>query len=175
MDARSPRWRQITPSQHAWEADALDYLRNQLPDREPYKAWANFEFTSPEGRIYEVDALVITPSGIFLIEIKSRPGHVTGDSATWRWSNERNIITVDNPLRLANYKAKVLKSLIQSSGPWRQRKGADFFIESLVFLSDPALTTQLAADGRMNIVVRDRTADDKAAGPGIKGDRKSVV
>jgi serine/threonine protein kinase len=169
MDAKSPRWRQITPSQHAWEADALDYLRNQLPDREPYKAWANFEFTSPEGRVYEVDALVITSSGIFLIEIKSRPGHVTGDSATWRWSNERNSITVDNPLRLANYKAKVLKSLIQSSRPWRQRKGGDFFVESLVFLSDPALTTQLAADGRTNIVVRDRTPDDKAAGPGIKG------
>ena len=122
MDAKSPRWRQITPSQHAWEADALDYLRADLHDRDPYRAWSNFEFSSRDGRVYEVDALVITASGIFLLEIKSRPGTVTGDSATWRWVTEgrRGALVTDNPLRLANHKAKVLKSLIQSTASWRQ-------------------------------------------------------
>ena len=141
MDATSPRWRQITPSQFAWEADALDYLRALLPDRDPYRAWANLEFTSREGRVDEVDALVITPNGIFLIEIKSNPGTVSGDSATWRWTSDRGTSTRDNPLRLANYKSKVLKGLIEQSGPWRQKRLAPIFIEPLVFLSAPGLVS----------------------------------
>ena len=73
MDAKSARWRQITPSQYAWEADALDYLRSILPDRDPYRAWANLEFTSREGRIYEVDALVVNPSTSPSASSGSRP------------------------------------------------------------------------------------------------------
>ena len=170
MDARSPRWRQITPSQFAWEADALDFVRERLPDRDPYRAWANFEFTSGEGRVYEVDLLVFTPNGTFLVEIKSRPGTVSGDSATWRWSSERGgTFAVDNPLRLANYKAKVLKSLIQATPVWRQRRGGDFFIEALVFHSAPDLTTRLSPDGRPNVVVRDRGEGDTSGGVGVKG------
>jgi ATP-dependent Lhr-like helicase len=37
-------WQQITPSQYPWEREALDYLKRRLPDHEPYRAWANFEF-----------------------------------------------------------------------------------------------------------------------------------
>lgn len=169
MDAKSPRWRQITPSQYAWEADALDYLRTLLPDRDPYRAWANLEYTSREGRVYEVDALVITPNGIFLIEIKSTPGTVSGDSATWRWANDRGTSTRDNPLRLANYKAKVLKGLIEQSGPWRQKRMSPIFVEPLVFLSAPGLTSKLSADGRVNVVVRDPEEGQAPAGPGVKG------
>jgi hypothetical protein len=30
-------WKQITPSDYAWEQEGLDFLRRQLPDHEPYR------------------------------------------------------------------------------------------------------------------------------------------
>ena len=74
------RWQAVSQSQFAWEREALDWLRNPLPDREPWHAWTNFEFIDEEGKVNEVDALILTPAGLFLIEIKSRPGVVTGDA-----------------------------------------------------------------------------------------------
>lgn len=38
------RWKEIAPSQFAWEREALDFLKAELPDCEPYRAWSNFEF-----------------------------------------------------------------------------------------------------------------------------------
>src|SRR5437588_11946780 len=68
------RWNTITPSQYPWERAALDLVRAGLPDHEPYRAWANFEFQAPDGAIYEVDLLVLTKQGFWLVEIKSRRG-----------------------------------------------------------------------------------------------------
>ncbi|MEZ6051270.1 MAG: NERD domain-containing protein [Planctomycetaceae bacterium] len=56
-----------------------------LPSHDPYRAWANFEFIADDGSINEVDLLVFTPQGFFLIEIKSRPGRLFGDAGTWTW------------------------------------------------------------------------------------------
>src|SRR5438270_6781534 len=39
-----PRWNIITPSQYEWERRGLDFIRTGLPDHDPYRAWANFEF-----------------------------------------------------------------------------------------------------------------------------------
>ena len=71
-------WTEISPSQFAWEQEALEFIRQQLPDHEPYRAWSNFEFIADDGSINEVDLLVLTPKGFFLVEIKSRPGRLTG-------------------------------------------------------------------------------------------------
>lgn len=49
------RWKTITPSNFPWEREALDFVREHLPDREPYRAWSNFEFISEDGTINEVD------------------------------------------------------------------------------------------------------------------------
>lgn len=77
------RWTAIAPSQYPWEREALDFVRERLPDHEPYRAWSNFEFIADHGRIYEVDLLVVSPKVAFLVEIKSRPGTLAGDSHTW--------------------------------------------------------------------------------------------
>src|SRR4051812_5861241 len=82
MDAHSERWRQITPSAFPWEREAQDFVREGLPDHEPYRAWASFEFIE-NSAIGEVDLLVCSPVGLFLVEIKSWPGHVDGDAGTW--------------------------------------------------------------------------------------------
>ena len=67
----SPRWNIITPSQYEWERRALDFIRTGLPDHDPYRAWANFEFQADGGAIYEVDLLVLTKQGFWLVECKS--------------------------------------------------------------------------------------------------------
>lgn len=76
----------------------MAFIRERLPDRDPYRAWANFEFIADDGSVNEVDLLVLTPKGLFLIEVKSRPGQVTGDAGTWTWLHEGRQIPVDNPL-----------------------------------------------------------------------------
>jgi len=52
-----PRWNIITPSQYEWERRGLDLIRTGLPDHDPYRAWANFEFQTSDGAIHEVDLL----------------------------------------------------------------------------------------------------------------------
>ena len=66
MPMSSERWKQITPSQLPWEREALDFMRERLPDLDPYRAWANFEFIAGDGTINEVDPKAC-PARIFLI------------------------------------------------------------------------------------------------------------
>ncbi len=74
-------WITVTESQYPWERDALEFVRNQFPTHEPYRAWSNFEFIADDGSINEVDLLVCTPQGFFLIEIKSRSGRFAPPTA----------------------------------------------------------------------------------------------
>ena len=63
---RAPRWTAVSQSAFEWEREAIEFLRDHLPDREPWRAWSNFEFIDDEGRVNEVDALVLTPAGLVL-------------------------------------------------------------------------------------------------------------
>lgn len=99
-------WKQITPSDYAWEQEALGFVKAALPDHEPYRAWANFEFITKEGFVNEVDLLVHTQKGLFLVEIKSHPGVMKGDAGTWVWeSPEGKRKAFDNPLLLTDRNA----------------------------------------------------------------------
>jgi hypothetical protein len=138
MKPDSPRWKVCAPSRYAWEREALDFVREGLPDHEPYRAWANFEFLTGEGQVYEVDLLVLTKAGFWLVEVKSRPGAVSGDVHTWTWTSaDGRRITLDSPLLLANRKAKALASLLRSKPDIRKLKTALPWLDALVFLSDP--------------------------------------
>ena len=166
MISTSERWKEITRSQFPWEQEALAFIRDRLPDQEPYRAWANFEFIADEGSINEVDLLVLTLRGFFLVEIKSRPGLVKGDAGTWTWHHEGRQISTDNPLLLANRKAKRLIGLLR-----RQKACSKIrlpYLEPLVFLSAPNVNCQLDPVVRQGVHVRDvdPTADDPGR-PGI--------
>lgn len=76
----TPRWKSITPSQYEWERRGLDFIQTGLPDHDPYRAWANFEFQTADGAIYEVDLLVLTKQGFWLVECKAWSGRISGDS-----------------------------------------------------------------------------------------------
>jgi nuclease-like protein len=87
-------WTTVAESKYPWERDALSFVRRKFPEHEPYRAWANFEFIADDGSINEVDLLVFTPMGFFLVEIKSRPGRVFGDAGTWTWETDGKLSTV---------------------------------------------------------------------------------
>ncbi len=156
MDATSARWRQITPSQFQWEAEALDYLRAHLPDADPIQSWANFEFVSG-GSLNEVDLLITTRKGFWLIEIKSHPGKITGGQSLWTWHRpDGSKSTFDNPIFLANLKAKRLKGLLQHK--WadkdRAKVGPVPFVKVLVFLSAPDVDVSLSPDLAAHVCLR---------------------
>jgi serine/threonine protein kinase len=152
-----PRWNIITPSQYEWERRGLDFIRTGLPDHDPYRAWANFEFQTDDGAIYEVDLLVLTKQGFWLVETKAWAGRIWGDSATWTCSHEGRTRSEDNPVLLANRKAKALASLLKAQSavskvrlPW---------LDALVFLSADNLQFDLTGPARNRVLLKDRPAD----------------
>lgn len=161
---KDPRWTAISESNFAWEKEALDWLRDRLPERDPWHVWSNFEFIDDEGKVNEVDALVLSPVGIFLVEIKSRPGMLTGDAHTWTWRTDGRDYAYDNPLILANRKAKRLATLLRRQSSVIKAKSRVPFIEPLIFLSAiNANTFKLSGNGRSGVFLKgrpDTTNDD---------------
>jgi serine/threonine protein kinase len=154
---KDPRWTAISESNFAWEKEALDWLRNLLPDRDPWHVWSNFEFIDDEGKVNEVDALVLSPVGIFLVEVKSRPGVLTGDAHTWTWRTDGRDYAYDNPLILANRKAKRLATLLRRQTSVIKAKSRVPFIEPLIFLSAiSADSLKLAGNGRSGVFLKGR-------------------
>lgn len=149
-------WKQITPSDYAWEQEALDFVKAALPDHEPYRAWANFEFITKEGFVNEVDLLVHTPKGLFLVEIKSHPGVMKGDAGTWVWeATEGKRKAFDNPLLLTDRKAKKLASLLQAQDAARKSSKERIpFIAPVIFLSAPNIINKLEGNGRKQVYTR---------------------
>ena len=164
MDAASPRWREITVSEYPWERDALAFVRGRLPDIEPYQVWSNFEFIADDGSINEVDLLALTPKGFYLVEIKSAPGVVEGDRGAWTWKHEGRVRTVDNPLLLANRKAKKLIALLRRQPAMRTARSP--FLEAHVFLSHESGDCRLPPELRDRVHLRD-AGTGRAERPGI--------
>jgi serine/threonine protein kinase len=157
-------WIAISPSRFAWEQEALDFIHEKFPASPDYLAWSNFEFIASDGSINETDLLIASPWGVFLIEIKSRPGRISGDNGTWTWVGEDGRrFTDDNPILLTNRKCKRLKDLLGRQTAFRNRTVP--YIQHLVFCSAPNQVVQLAQDARNFICVRD--SEDKSR-PGIR-------
>ena len=163
----STNWTSFAESPYPWERDALDFVRERFPSYEPWRAWSLFEFLALDGSVNEVDLLVYAPFGFFLVEIKSRPGRVTGDAGTWTWETDGRLRSTDNPLKLVNFKAKKLADLLNHQSA-AKRGGRVPFIEPLVFLSAPDLKCDLADTARLRVCLRDRdAADGRSPHPGI--------
>ena len=155
-------WTTVSDASYDHERAALAWLRSRLPEREPYHVWANFEFTTLDGQLYEVDALAITDNGVHLIEIKSFNGTVAGDAATWELTSPSGKFRqIDNPRILANRKAKKLKSLVEKAKAFSKSRGSVPYVDACVFLSDPTVRSELTVQGRHNIFGRDAERDDE--------------
>lgn len=162
-------WNEVSPSSFEWERDALRFLREGLPNHEPWRVWSNFQFIARDGSVNEVDALVLGKLGCFLVEIKSHRGVVTGDQRTLRFQQGAGPpAIIDHPHYLANLKSKRLKSLLQGSKTFgRGSRIVVPFIEPLIFLSH-ASGSELDAPADSHVVLRDRDAtEDRPGRPGV--------
>lgn len=147
-------WTAVTPSQYPHEKEALEYIRAFLPDHEPFRAWSNFEFIADDGSINEVDLLVLTSVGFFLVEIKHWAGEIAGDQQVWKITRDGRTRTVDNPRLLANRKAKKLKSLLEQHVKSTSLKLP--FLDALVFISHEDAVLHLEGPARAFVCLRDR-------------------
>ena len=146
---KTPRWREVTPSEYPHEREALDYVKSRLPDNEPFRAWSNFEFIAGTGTISEVDLLVVSLHKIYLVEIKSWHGTITGDAGTWRRQVGDKTFYVDNPVILANRKAKKFASLLQRQPALRKERVPR--VEAVVFLAGSAVRCNLEDTARTGV------------------------
>ncbi|MDG4799323.1 BREX system serine/threonine kinase PglW [Micromonospora sp. WMMD980] len=152
MREDSPRWEQINASSYTWEQDGLRELAGYLPDTEPYHVWANVEFVGADGSINEVDALVLTPSGLYVLELKHWQGEIRGDGTQWvRRAPNSRLIPEDNPYILANRKAKRLGSLIRHYAKQQGRQDETPFVGAAVFLHARATRAELDAIGSQHV------------------------
>ncbi|MEV4372947.1 BREX system serine/threonine kinase PglW [Nonomuraea sp. NPDC049637] len=159
----SHRW-QGPRSTFPWEEEALKHIRDRMPDAEPYRAWQTFTFTAQSGHPREVDLLIVTQGGLYLVEIKSHPGKVVNQGSTWLFSSDR-VRSIENPLELTNQKCKELKSQLEwAIGQLGLRNLRLPYIAPAIFLSDPTLESRLDDIQQLNVYGR----DDKNTGlPGI--------
>jgi serine/threonine protein kinase len=146
------RWKQLAESRYAHEREALEFLRGILPDREPVYVYSNLEFIA-EGSVNEIDALIMTQAGVFLVELKSRGGEVSGNRHLWDWKKDGHTITIDSPLILANSKARKLAGLLRQQPAFRNERAP--WIETLVFLTDPGLKVKLPESEQTMICLRE--------------------
>ncbi|UTW11960.1 protein kinase domain-containing protein [Marinobacterium rhizophilum] len=126
-----------------------------MPDHDPYRAWANFEFIAQDGSINEVDLMVLTPKGMYVIEIKSHPGAIRGDASNWVWEKPDGGQKIfDNPRLLTRRKAQKLASLLKAQPSFLRSKERVPFIDAIVFLSAENLMIRLDDNARLGVFDR---------------------
>lgn len=147
---KSTRWFEITPSQFAWEREALDDIKARLPERAtPLLAVVQENLPWLKHWHNEVDLLVVSTHKVYLVEIKSWSGVISGDASTWRREKDGNAFLVDNPLLLANRKAKKLISLLQTQKALAKQRRP--FVEAVAFLSRSGVRCRLEGRARTGV------------------------
>jgi serine/threonine protein kinase len=145
------RWKTIAPSEFPWEEEALQQLKAAFAGR-ALRAWSNFQFITQEGNIYEVDLLLLTRAGLYLIEIKSWPGILRGDTCTWTVTEDRRQRFLDNPILLANRKTKSLKSILLAQPAFKMTSKLKLpYIQPVVYLSNKNLENHLVPLARAHV------------------------
>ena len=136
----------------AHEKEAIEFAKQELPNVDPYQVWALAELLDPStGRIFEIDLIVLGYRALYLVEIKSHPGRISGDAVDWTWEPpDGGRRYLEPPYALTNRKARVLKSRLQ-----QKMQGARVpWVQPLVFLSSPDLDLRVTEEGRVGVVTR---------------------
>lgn len=109
---------------HDAERQALRFLVEGLsPD---YTVYGNTWLVERSGVIYELDAVVVAPHAVFVVEIKSYRGKIEGTDHDWYVPHP-----VPSPLRLNRVTAQVLKSQLKRES----FRAGQLWVEGLIFLS----------------------------------------
>jgi serine/threonine protein kinase len=115
---------QIGEPAHDAERQALRFLVEGLPPE--YTVYGNAWLVERTGVVYELDAVVVAPHAIFVVEIKSYRGRIEGTDNDW-WLPEK----IRSPLKLNRITSQVLKSHLKNAS----YQAGQVWTEGLVFLS----------------------------------------
>jgi serine/threonine protein kinase len=114
----------IGEAAHDAERQALRFLVEGLPP--DYTVYGNPWLVERSGVIYELDAVVVAPHAVFVVEIKSYRGRIEGTDNDW-WLPEK----IRSPLKLNRITAQVLKGRLRNAS----YQAGQVWTEGLVFLS----------------------------------------
>src|SRR5688572_3384845 len=130
---------QIGEPAHDAERQALRFLVEGLPPE--FTVYGNAWLVERSGVIFELDAVVVAPHALYVVEIKSYRGRIDGTDHDWYIP-----FPVPSPLKLNRLTAQALKSQLKRES----YQGGQLWIEGLVFLS---ATTDIGVKG---VASRDR-------------------
>jgi serine/threonine protein kinase len=114
----------IGEAAHDAERQAIRFLVDGLPAN--YTVYSNPWLVERSGVILELDAVVVAPHAIFVIEIKSYRGRIEGTDNDWWLPNK-----IRSPLKLNRIAAQVLKTQLRNAS----YQAGQVWVEGLVFLS----------------------------------------
>ncbi|MBZ2195398.1 NERD domain-containing protein, partial [Occultella gossypii] len=101
------------------EAAALAKFRELLPDDGVTHAWANLTFVDGSGRTGEVDVLLLSRVGMFVVELKGWHGTISGNQQNWTLTSTtgENQSIRTSPFHATSLKAKRIASLLKDTAP----------------------------------------------------------
>lgn len=129
------QWESLGQPASPAEDEALERLRAVVCKSPIAYGWTNVTFVDLHGRTAELDAVIVTPVGVFVVELKGWHGRIGGTQQTWRITSAGGATrTEQTPLWLTDSKAKRLKSLLQDRARNAVERAAVPFIDALVVL-----------------------------------------
>lgn len=158
-------------SPYDYEQAAIQFVREQLPNVDPYLMWYLVDLVDTGGRRYDIDLLVLGRHALYLVEIKHYEGQIKGDGNDWTLARGGHTVVRSNPARLTNHKAKVLGSLLREKlndrAPW---------VQPLIFLSNErADIQQLSETGSLFVAKRAEIARALTVGEFRGASRQSTA
>jgi serine/threonine protein kinase len=148
-------WNEQGESPYPFEREALRWVREWFPDREPWRAYARFTFPGCDGIDREIDLLVAGPTGCFLIEFKGYEGRITGDSRDLIATSGSRRQAFEHPRRLLKSKIDKLVETLGKTAAYRDKGARPPFIEPIVFFHH-ADVLEISPPGDAGVVLRDR-------------------
>jgi serine/threonine protein kinase len=142
---------------HDAEAQAIRFLVDGLPAT--YTVFANPWLVERTGLIHELDAVVVAPHAIFIVEIKSYRGRIEGTDNDW-WTPEK----IRSPLKVNRLTAQMLKSQLRNAS----FDAGQVWVEGFVFLS-ATLDVGVAGPASKDRVHTRRTILDALTDPALIG------
>ncbi|MES2638062.1 MAG: NERD domain-containing protein kinase family protein [Myxococcota bacterium] len=151
---------------HEDERAALAFLANGLPNSAT--VFTNPWLIEPSGAVYELDAVVVMPHAIYVVEIKGWRGHLSGEQRDWYLPETRR-----SPLLLGHKTAQVLRTLLER----HSHDAGRAWVQELVFLpaaasfhsSNLGVRKRVALRGEIHAVLNDagriRELSNRSTGP----------
>lgn len=150
------QWRSLGEAASAAEAEALLAVRALLPDDAVTHAWANLSFIDLQGRTAEVDLLLLSKVGFFVVELKGWHGTIAGDQQNWRITSPSGQVQHErNPYFATEQKAKRLRSLLEQVQPNQQAAKQVPYVGALVVLHGRGSKVALPGTAATGVVALD--------------------